>query len=121
VTGPRRAELARAQQWSAAVAKALDEVTDQVGSIARRLADGWPDARGREWSERLLVLHHALHREADAAADLGRAVGDVTHGSDADDGSSGYGPLLGGTAARRVDDRRGVTIPRLNDEADAGG
>ena len=125
MTAAQRSELQRAQQWSAAVAAVLDEITDRVGTAARRLSDGWPDARGREWTERLVVLHHALRRDADAAAALGQAIGhaadDPSADDPTDDGPPSSGPLLGGTSARRVDDRRGVTIPRLNDGADGGG
>jgi len=123
MTAPQQFALRRAQQWSAAVAGALNGITDQVEAAARRLADGWPDARGREWTERLHVLQRALEGHADAATQLGRVIG---HAADdqalsGDPGSLGYGPLLGGTGGRHVDDRRGVTIPRLNDEADGGG
>jgi hypothetical protein len=123
VTAPQRSALHRAQQWSAAVATALGGITDEVETAARRLADGWPDDRGREWTERLHALQHALEGHADAAAQLGRVIG---HAADdqalsGDPGPLAYGPLLGGTGGRHVDDRRGVTIPRLNDEADDGG
>ena len=122
MTGPQGAELHRAQQWSAAVAAVLDEMTEHVATAARRLAEGWPDARGREWTERLLVLRHALHRDADAATELGRAIEVAADDPSSDAGPPSYGgPLLGSTGARRVDDRRGVTIPRLNDGPDDGG
>jgi hypothetical protein len=123
VTAPQQSALRRAQLWSAAVATALDGITDEVEAAARRLADSWPDARGRDWTERLHVLQRALEGHADAATQLGRVIG---HAADdqalgGDLGSLGYGPLLGGTGGRHVDDRRGVTIPRLNDEADGDG
>ena len=119
---PQRAELHRAQQWSAAVVRTLDEMTDHVATAARRLAEGWPDARGREWTERLLVLRHALRRDAAAAAELGRAIEVAADDPSSDDGPPSYGgPLLGSTGGRHVDDRRGVTIPRLNDGPDDGG
>jgi hypothetical protein len=122
VTAPPLPELQPARHWSAALVTALDEITDHVGAAARRLADRWPDARGREWADRLHALHRALEGHAAAAAELGwaidRAADDV---AGADDGSPGYGPLLGGTNGRHADDRRGVTIPRLNDDTDGGG
>jgi hypothetical protein len=123
VTAPQQSALRRAQQWSAAVATAPDGITEEVEAAARRLADSWPDARGRDWTERLHVLQRALEGHADAATQLGRVIG---HAADdqalgGDLGSLGYGPLLGGTGGRHVDDRRGVTIPRLNDEADGDG
>jgi hypothetical protein len=116
--------LHRARQWSDAVTAALDAVTAQVGAAARRLADGWTDARGQEWTDRLHVVHRALERDADAAAALGRAadrLADDLASPAALDGGPSYGPLLGGTAGRRVDDRRGVTVPQLNDPADGPG
>jgi hypothetical protein len=122
VTAQLRRELEPARHWSAALVTALDDITDHVGAAARHLADHWPDARGHEWADRLNLLHRALEGHAVAAAELGqsidRAADDV---SGPDDGSLGYGPLLGGTGGRHVDDRRGVTIPRLNDDADDGG
>jgi hypothetical protein len=120
VTGPGRPELQRAQQWSAALASALDEVTRQVGVVARRLADEWPDAQGQEWIERLLQLRRALQRDVDAAAEWGEAIDHLPDDPDPSapvgvaDGTP-LGPRLGGTQARRVDDERGVRIPRLNE------
>jgi hypothetical protein len=124
VTG--RPELQRAREWSAALAATLDEVRQHVDAAARRLVDGWPDAHGREWSERLLLLRRSLNREADAAAELGRAVDRVPDDpgppdQDVDGHSAVPGPRLGGTDARRADDRRGVRIPRLNDPDDGAG
>lgn len=109
------------------MATVLDEIAQGVAAAARGLADGWPDARGREWAERLLLVHHALGRDADAAAELGRAIDRVAAATPAsvDDPSGapsgGYGPSLGSTSARRVHDRPGVTIPRLNDAAGTEG
>ena len=53
-----------------------------------------------------------LADDADAAAELGRAVERAT---DEPIGPASAGPRLGGTAARRVDDERGVRIPQLDD------
>jgi hypothetical protein len=106
-----RPELQRARQWSSAFAAALDEVTAQVDAAARRVADGWPDARGRDWTERLVLLGHALDRDAADAHGLGRAVDRVAEV--ADGAPPALGPLLGGTGGRHADDRRGVTIPQL--------
>ena len=97
-----------ARQWSAALTTALDEVTGRIDAEARRLADAWPDARGEEWGHRLRVLRRALERDADAAVEFGRAVDRLA--APAPDG-----PRLGDTGAVRVDGRRGVTIPQLND------
>lgn len=105
--------LARAREWSVVLAAALDEVGDQLDAAARRLGEGWPDAGGREWLDRLRLLRRAVVRDADDAHDLGRTVDGLT-----DDGTApgAVGPQLGSTAARRADDRRGVTIPRLGDD-----
>jgi hypothetical protein len=113
VTSPERPELERARTWSAGLAVALGTVAGEVGDLARRLAAGWPDHHGRELSERLLTLRTSLERDADAAVRLGQAVERVA------DGPVGpvTGPRLGGTAARRADDERGVRIPRLDDLA----
>lgn len=104
---------APARRWSATLTAALDEVTGRIDAVSRRLADAWPDARGEEWVHRLRVLRTALERDADAAVGFSRAaegLGDPTGG----DPRLG-GPRLGDTGAVRVDDRSGVTIPRLND------
>ena len=118
MTAGERPEIQRAKQWSAALATALDEVTEQVGVAARRVADGWPDALGQEWGERLLQLRRMIDRDADDARELGRAIDRVAAVSPAagDDAQPGLvGPQLGGTGARRVEDRRGVAIPWLGD------
>jgi hypothetical protein len=126
VTGPGRPELQRARQWSVALASALDEVTREVGGLARRLADGWPDSQGQEWTERLLQVRRALERDVDAAAEWGRAIDRLPDDPDPSapagvaDGRP-FGPRLGSTEGRRVDDGRGVRIPRLNDPADDAG
>jgi hypothetical protein len=98
--------------WSTSLTTALDEVGGRIDAVARRLADAWPDARGDDWVHRLQVLRRAVERDADAAAEFGRAV-DRLAGHDL--GPIPDGPRLGGTAAVRVGDRRGVTIPQLND------
>ena len=96
------------RQWSAALTAALDEVTGRIDAAARRLADAWPDARGEEWVQRLHVLRRALERDADAAVEFARAVDRLA-------APTSDGPRLGDTDAVRVDGRRGVTIPQLND------
>jgi hypothetical protein len=117
--------LARARRWSAALAAALDEVTEQLDTAARRLTEGWPDARGQDWVDHLHLLRRTAARDAGDAHDLGRVVDRVA--DDLDGGPGGGapvpgtgGPQLGSTAARRADDRRGVTIPRLGDTAEGG-
>jgi hypothetical protein len=115
-----RVERQRVQDWSTALASVLDEVAVDVGTVARRLADSWPDAQGEDWAERLHRVRHVLQREVDAALELGRAADRAPDDSDeTGPAQPGWtGPRLGGTAGRRVDDTRGVRIPRLNDPAD---
>jgi hypothetical protein len=132
VTAPAPPDLQRARQWSSALASALDEVSARLDPVVRRVAEGWPDAHGGEWAERLAALRRALAHDADAAAELGRAIdrvaehvsarsGDPPAGSHPALHGGTSGPRLGGTGARRVDDERGVTVPRLTDAADSAG
>jgi hypothetical protein len=100
-----------ARQWSASLTTALDEVAERIDAVARRLADAWPDTRGEEWVQRLRVMRRALERDADAADEFGRAVDRLADPA----GTVVDGARLGGTAAVRVEERRGVTIPQLND------
>ena len=111
MTSPERPELERVRSWSVGLAAALGTVVGEVGDLARRLAAGWPDHHGREWSERLLTLRTSLERDTDAAVRLAQAVDRVADGPVT-------GPRLGGTTARRADDERGVRIPRLDDPGD---
>ena len=114
-----RSDLQPVREWAVTLASALDEVAAHVGATARRLADGWPDVRGQEWTDRLLLLRHTLHREGDAAAELGRAIDrvpdDTADPAQDHDHALPAGPRLGSTDARRADDERGVRIPRLDD------
>lgn len=115
MTGPPP-ELLRARRWSADLVAALDELTRQVGATARRLADVWPDARGRECTDRLHVLRVALERDTDDASAFGRTADRIADDTGLPLDGPSYGPHLGGTGGRRADDRRGVTIPQLNDD-----
>ncbi len=112
MTSSGRPELQRARDWSSALAAALDAAAAEAGDLAQRLAAGWPDSHGREWSERLHVLRHTLADDTAAAGRLGQAVERAT---DEPIGPASAGPRLGGTAARRTDDERGVRIPRLDE------
>jgi hypothetical protein len=125
VRDPRRPELNRAREWSAALASTLDDVAEQVGVAARRLAAGWPDTRGVEWADRLTGLRRTLEREATAAAELVRAVDRVPDEDDPsvrdiDPYAGTGGPLLGGTDARRAGDGHGVRIPGWAEDAGPG-
>ena len=115
-----RPELDQAREWSAALAATLDDVAEQVGVAARRLTEGWPDAHGVEWADRLVHLRRTLEHEAVAAAALVRAVDQVPDEDDApalDAGANAVptGPRLGGTDGRRTDDGRGVRLPRWDE------
>ena len=101
-------ELARAREWAAALATGLDDVVVQADAVARRMAEGWPDPRGGEWVERLLLVRRGIDRDAADAHELGRMIERVAQADPLP-----AGPQLGGTAGRHVDDRRGVTIPQL--------
>lgn len=101
-----------ARRWSASLTTALDDVTGRIDAVTRRLAAAWPDAGGEEWVHRMHVLRRALERDADAAAEFRRAVDRL---ADPTVDPTPDGARLGGTGAVRVDDRRGVTIPQLND------
>ncbi len=132
MTGAPLPELARARQWSSALAWALDDVSARLDSVVRQVAEGWPDAHGAEWAERLVAVRRTLAHDADAAAELGRTIDRVAqHVAVLSDGPSAEpyptlhpdvsGPRLGGTSGRRVDDERGVTVPRLSDTTDGTG
>ena len=114
MTGPLRAELERARAWSAELRVALDTAAREVGDLTRRLAAGWPDDHGREWTERLAAVRHALERDADEASRWSRDVERVADETEGSTGPAPLGPRLGGTGARRADDERGVRIPRLD-------
>ncbi|MBL8927789.1 MAG: hypothetical protein JNM77_16390 [Pseudonocardia sp.] len=114
MTSPEGPELERVRNWSAGLGAALGTVAGEVGDLGRRIAAGWPDHHGREWSERLLTLRTGLERAGDAAARLAQAA---DRGVDGPVGPA-TGPRLGGTAARRAADERGVRIPRLDDPED---
>jgi hypothetical protein len=99
------------------------EAAEHVADVARHLSRCWPDAHGRECAERLITLRRALERNADDAVELGREierVADPAAGSDEPLRPGSLGPRLGSTTSRRVDDDRGVRIPRLNDSEGDG-
>jgi hypothetical protein len=95
-----------------------------VGHLADRLDASWPDARGREWTERVHRMRRSLGSEADAAAELGRAVARIADALAGGPPPLGLrapaGPRLGGTEARRAEDDRGVRIARLDEDCGSG-
>jgi hypothetical protein len=120
VIDPDLPELIRARRWSVTLEATLTETAEHVADVARRLSRCWLDDRGREWTERLVTLRRALERDADAAAELGRAIDRVADSATASDTDESvhpgtFGPRLGSTTSRRADDDRGVRIPRLNE------
>lgn len=117
MTGPV-GTLPCVREWSAALAAALDRVAGHLDVVARSVAEGRSDARGREWVDRLALLRRDVLRDADDAHALGRSVDRLAAEPDPPvppGDPDPVGPRLGDTAAGRVDDRRGVTIPQLGD------
>jgi hypothetical protein len=107
-------ELAAQVRWCDRLAAVLADVGAQVGRLIERVADDWPDGRGREWAQRCEALRDVLTREEDAAAELRDAYArELRNLAPAASGSSGM--RLGGTEAHRVDDERGMRIAQLPD------
>ncbi|MEJ3653959.1 hypothetical protein WEH80_24785 [Actinomycetes bacterium KLBMP 9759] len=107
-------------RWCAALADLLTDVSAQVGVLAARLAEDWPDERGRAQAERTAVLHRELGRDARAAEELAATL-------TAQEAAACGIPLvgqalrhrrgmqLGGTGAVRVDPALGARIAELPD------
>jgi hypothetical protein len=104
-------------RWCADVAAVLRAASDQTARLAVRVAEDWLDERGREWAERVALIHRELDRMATEAADLRARIADpdtapplpATIGA----GTGRRGPRLGGTAGERVDDTYGMRIAEL--------
>lgn len=124
MTSSGAAELHRARLWADSLAESVNAVVTEVDGLARRVAEGWPDPRGDAWRDRLLDLHGALRRDADAAAELGRTIERLADAqatpSLVGSRAERTGPRLGSTEARQVDDERGVDIPWLGADARSG-
>ncbi|WP_214367193.1 hypothetical protein [Pseudonocardia sp. H11422] len=113
-------------RWLGGLAAELRDLASEVGRLARQVELDWPDARGREWSERAGLVDRELVRQAEVGAGLAGTVGRVLErtedpvpsaGLPADDGtgSRASGPLLGDTSASRAADERGMRIATLPD------
>ncbi|QJY46513.1 hypothetical protein [Pseudonocardia broussonetiae] len=128
------------------LAVAAARMQDALPALGRLIADvegDWLDDAGRAWAERAGLVRRALDRELDAALAAARVVaaaaerlvadgsvtgGPVTGGSAAggpvtasDAGGplparAGAGARLGGTAARRVEEERGMSVARLGED-----
>jgi hypothetical protein len=122
----QRSAVESATQWCLGLAVALAEAAAQVGRLADRIAQDWPDEHGLERAERTALLHRQLGRDALAAAELGgtlaqRGADDpiADHGSVATAvvrGRAGRGARLGGTESARVEEERGMRIAQLPDQ-----
>jgi hypothetical protein len=95
----------------------------QTRGVAGGVERCWADERGREWVERAGLVQRQLERDGQVCAELAdritraAAAGPLT--SDREDGAT-PGPLLGSTAARRVDRARGMRIATLPGEPGQG-
>lgn len=107
-----------AARWCVEVAAVLLAASDRTARLAVQVAGDWLDDRGREWAERVALLHRELDRSAAEAADLGARL------AHADPGPAGLpaiaagmsrrrGPRLGDTAGVRTDDEIGMQIAEL--------
>lgn len=121
----RQVAAESAAHWCLGLAVALAEAAVRVGRLAGRIAQDWPDDRGREHAERTALLHRELGRDALDAAELGGVLSRPGATDPATDpgsvaaavlrGRAGRGARLGGTEASRADDERGMRIAQLPD------
>lgn len=103
------------------VGRAIDDLRMSVDSatrVATLIEDHWWDMAGQAVAERVERIADELGRTADAIALLARILAEALarQGRQAEPsptGPSGTGPLLPGLDGRRVDERRGVTLPSL--------
>lgn len=118
-------------RWCVALGETLSDVGRRVGRLSVLIAQDWPDERGREWAERLGLLHRRLGRDASAAVELGDRL--VRQPERVDDGglppatgtvSNGArrpGMRLGDTGASRAQEGRGMRIAELPDPGEPPG
>jgi hypothetical protein len=113
VTAPAPDEhLYHAVRWCERLAVVLADVGAELRQLVERIADDWPDERGREWAQRCANLRETLAREENAAAELGKGYARELRNLAPAPG----GVRLGGIEAHRVDDERGMRIAQLTDE-----
>ncbi|MGD9529341.1 hypothetical protein [Pseudonocardia sp.] len=99
--------------WLRECSVRLMRAAEEIGRIADRVERSWADEQGREWGDRAGLVRRRLDREAVACRELADQVART------EPGEEGAGPVLGSTAARRVDAGRGMRIAVLGD-ADRG-
>jgi hypothetical protein len=123
---PDRDLLHTVARWCADLADVLTEVGVRVGRLAEQIGHDWPDDLGREWAGRAVLVRGELGRDAASAAELGAAA--LRSAEPDADGPTPFpapgagagrgtapraGMRLGGTAASRVEDDRGIRIAEL--------
>lgn len=137
--------LAAAAGVLAVAAARMQDALPALGRLFADVEGDWLDDAGRAWAERAALVRRALDRELDAALAAARVVaaaaerlvadadGSVTGGpvpdgpvaggpaTASDTGvplpaRAGAGPRLGGTAARRVEEERGMSVARLGED-----
>lgn len=110
-------------RWLDVLAERLAQASRDTGRAREQLERCWTDERGREWVERAGLVQRQLDRDATGCAELadriaraGREQASATS-VDADPGTPLVpgGPVLGGTAVRRVDAARGIRVATLSD------
>ena len=104
--------------WLRECADRFTHAAAETGRVAGGVERCWDDERGREWVERAGLVQRQLERDAQACAELAdritrAAAAEPPTDEDAD---ATTGPLLGATAARRVDGARGMRIATLPGE-----
>jgi hypothetical protein len=87
----------------------------QTRGVAGGVERCWADERGREWVERAGLVQRQLEADAQACAELADRItrAAATEPQAAESAEATTGPLLGSTAARRVDGARGMRIATL--------
>lgn len=130
--------LAAAAGVLAVAAARMQHALPALGRLIADVEDDWLDDAGRAWAERAGLVRRALDRELDAALAAARIVaaaaerlasgGPISDGppsggpvTASDTGGppsvrGGAGPRLGGTAARRIDEERGMSVARLGED-----
>ena len=111
-----RQAAARAAELLAGLAAGVHDALPALAGVAADVGEAWPDALGREWTERAAMVHRALARDLDALLDGVRAAEGIGHPA-LPTGRAvrrGAGPQLAATDADRTDDDRGMRLPTLD-------
>jgi hypothetical protein len=111
-----RHAAARAAELLAGLAARVHDALPALAGVAVDVGEAWPDALGREWTERAAMVHRALARDLDALLDGVRAAEGIGHPAlpATRTLNRGAGPQLGTTDADRTDDDRGMRLPALD-------